>query len=144
MSGACAVALLAAAPAQAASEGDEVFFKRAASCVAALERDVDTMAGRYKAGERSVKSGLVKLTEQGFSFIGRAYVRGLRKDEADQLVAEARAAQKEMPPEAVQALSTSCQAEGAKLFNDANGLEQALVSNRARARVDKLLAKKSG
>ncbi len=135
--------LLGAASARAATaEADAVFFKRAASCVALLERDATEMAGRYKAGERSLKPGLVRLTEQGFTFIGKAYLRGLRKPEADRLIEEATEAQKAMPADALLQLSNGCRAEGAKLYADANGFEQMLVSNRAKARVDKLLAQK--
>jgi hypothetical protein len=135
----------AARPAAAAgaSEADTAFFRHAAACVAALERDATTMAGRYQSGDRSVKSGLVKLTEQGFSFVGKAYLRGLRKEEADQLTAEARESQKGMSAAALQKLSSDCQAEGGRLYGQASALEQAVVSNRAKARVEKLLAKKS-
>jgi hypothetical protein len=124
------------------TEADAAFFRHAAACVAVLERDAKAMAGRYQAGDRSVKPGLVKLTEQGFSFIGKAYLRGLRKEEADQLTNEARESQKDMSPAALQKLSTDCQAEGATLYGKASALEQAVVSNRAKARVEKLLAKK--
>ncbi|MGM9487742.1 hypothetical protein [Ideonella sp. YS5] len=140
-----ALALAGARPAAAAgaTEADTAFFRHAAACVAALERDATTMAGRYQSGDRSVKPGLVKLTEQGFSFVGKAYLRGLRKEEADQLTAEARESQKGMSSAALQKLSTDCQAEGGKLYGQASALEQAVVSNRAKARVEKLLAKKS-
>jgi hypothetical protein len=131
--------LLAAGPTAAAP--DDPFYRRAASCVAVLERDAAALAGRYRAGERNLKPALVKMTEQGFTFIGKAYLRGLRKAEADRLVDEAKAEQKGMPPEALAQLSAACQAEGAKLYAGANGLEQALVTNRAKARVDKLLAR---
>jgi hypothetical protein len=132
-------------PAAAAetTEADTAFYRHAAACVAVLERDATTMAGRYQSGDRSVKPGLVKLTEQGFSFIGKAYLRGLRKEQADQLTAEARDAQKAMPASALQKLSSDCQAEGSRLYGQASALEQALVSNRAKARVDKLLARKA-
>lgn len=140
---ALSVAAVLVAPAHAATgEDDAVFFRRAASCVAVLERDAVSLAGRYRAGERAVKPSLVKLTEQGFSFIGRAYLRGLRKDEADRLTEEAKQVQQTMPADALRQLSTGCQAEGTRLYADAGSLEQMLVSNRARARVDKLLAKK--
>jgi hypothetical protein len=136
---ACAGATLAhAAP------DDESFYRRAASCVAVLEHDARALADRHKSGERGLKPGLVRLTEQGFAFIGKAYLRGLRKDEADRLVDEAKAAQAAMAPEALDQLSSACRAEGAKLYAGANGLERALVTNRAKARVDKLLAKKGG
>jgi len=130
-------------PARAdASQADAAFYRRAASCVAALERNAVVLAERYQAGERGLKPSLVKLTEQGFSFIGRAYLRGLRKEEADELTAEAKEAQQGMSAEAFQQLSSDCQAEGARLYADAGSLEQMLVSNRAKARVDKQLAPK--
>ena len=136
-------ALLGAASADAAAtEADTQFFNRAASCVAVLEHDATELANRYKAGERSLKPGLVRLTEQGFAFVGRAYLRGLRKAEADKLIDEAKAAQKLMTADALLQLSTGCRAEGAKLYADANGFEQMIVSNRAKARVDKLLAQR--
>src|SRR5262245_34289816 len=137
------VLLLAAGPTGAAPE-DAPFYRRAASCVAVLERDAVALAHRHKAGERGLKPGLVKMTEQGFAFIGKAYLRGLRKAEADRLVEEAEAEQKGMAPDALSQLSAGCQAEGAKLYASANGIEQALVTNRAKARVDKLLAVKKG
>jgi hypothetical protein len=133
--------VMAAAPAVAAPD-DAPFYRRAAACVAVLEHDAAALAGRHQAGERGLRPALVKLTEQGFAFIGKAYLRGLRKNEADRLVDEAKAAQKGQPPEALAQLSAGCQAEGARLYAGANGLEQALVTNRAKARVDKLLAKK--
>lgn len=131
-------------PAQAApSAEDTQFYRRAASCVVVIERDALQLAGRYKAGDRAVKPSLVKLTEKGFAFIGRAYLRGLREDEANRLKADASVEQKAMPADELEQLSGSCQAEGAQLYGDANGFERALVSNRAKARVDKLLAKKT-
>jgi hypothetical protein len=48
-----------------------------------------------------------------------------------------------MAPAALQKLSTDCQAEGGKLYGQASALEQTVVSNRAKARVEKLLAKKN-
>lgn len=138
---ACSLATAGAARA-AASEADHQFFRHAAACVAVLQNDAVALADRYRAGDRAVKPALVKLTEQGFSFIGRAYLRGLRKEEGDRLTTQAEAAQKSMPPEALRQLSTNCQAEGARLYAEASSLEQMVVSNRAKARVDKLLAAK--
>jgi hypothetical protein len=132
-----------ACPARAApSVEDAEFYRRAASCVVVMERDALQLAARYQAGERGVKPRLVKLTENGFAFVGRAYLRGLREAEANRLKAEAAVAQKTLAPDELEQLSSSCQAEGAQLYADANGIERALVSNRAKARVDKLLAKK--
>ena len=126
----------------AAAPDDAAFHRRAADCVAVLERDASALATRVQAGDKAARPGLLKLTEQGFTFVGRAYLRGLRKAEADRLVDEAKVAQKSLPPEPLQQLSASCQAEGARLFADANALERALVTNRAKARVESLLAAK--
>ncbi|WP_374675278.1 hypothetical protein [Ideonella sp.] len=142
----CLAALAAlggAGVAQAApTAADKAFYQRAAACVAVLEKEAGDMAGRYQAGERTLKPALVKLTEQGFAFIGQAYLRGLRQAEADRMLDEAKAAQRSLPADARAQLVAACRSEGARLYADANGLEQALVSNRARARVDKLLAKR--
>lgn len=135
--------LALAEPTVAAADADAVFYRHAASCVAVLERDALALSARYKAGEPAVKPALVKLTEQGFTFIGKAYLRGLRKEEADRLTHQAEAAQKTMPLDALRELSSGCQAEGSRLYADAGMLQQMLVSNRARARVDKLLAAKN-
>jgi hypothetical protein len=64
----------------------------------------------------------------------------LRKPLADQLLDEAERRQSLMAPVALQDLSVSCQAEGQRLLQDANFLERALVRNRAKARVEDLLA----
>jgi hypothetical protein len=133
--------LVSGACAQAADD-DATLNHRAASCVAVLEHDAQALARRYQAGDKAVRPGLVRLTEQGFTFIGKAYLRGLRKAEADRLVAEAVALHKTLSADALQQLSSGCQAEGAKLFTESNMLERALVSNRAKARVETLLAPK--
>lgn len=126
----------------APSAADKAFYERAASCVAVLEQEASDMAGRYQPGDRTLKPALVKLTEQGFAFIGQAYLRGLRQAEADRMLRDAKATQRSLAPDARAQMVDTCRTEGAQLYADANGLEQALVSNRARARVDKLLAKR--
>ena len=139
-----ALLMASAWPSQAApSAEDAQFYRRAASCVVVMERDALQLAGRYQAGDRDVKPSLVKLTVNGFAFVGRAYLRGLREAEANRLKAEAAVTQKTLAFDELEQLSSSCQAEGAQLYADANGLERALVSNRAKARVDKLLAKRT-
>lgn len=79
--------------------------------MAVLERDASALATRVQAGDKAARPGLLKLTEQGFTFVGRAYLRGLRKAEADRLVDEAKVAQKSLPPKPLQQLSAGCQAE---------------------------------
>lgn len=116
------------------------FFLRSSSCVAVMKTNLLDLTERFHRGETSVRNDIVHLTELGFSFVGTAYKRGLRKPLADQLLDEAERRQSLMAPVALQDLSVSCQAEGQRLLQDANFLERALVRNRAKARVDDLLA----
>lgn len=113
--------------------------QRASLCVAALQADVLTLKGRYQAGETTVKPQMVTLTRQGFAFVGTAYLRGLRKAEADQLLERAEAKVAALPKAELASLSANCQNEGERLYREANAIERALVANRAQARVDKLL-----
>lgn len=115
-------------------------YRRASACVAVMKQDVVLLAERFRAGDSAVRPDMLRLTEWGFSFIGTAYKSGLRKQQADQLLADAEKAQKRQSPEVLRSLSSGCQAEGAKLLRDSNFVERALVSNRAKARVDALLA----
>ncbi|HSI56966.1 MAG TPA: hypothetical protein VLA16_05385 [Ideonella sp.] len=115
-------------------------YRHASACVAVMKQDATALAERYRAGATAVRPEVVRLTELGFTFIGTAYKSGLRNPQADQLLDEAEQAQQGQPASALKQLSADCQAEGAKLLRDSNALERALVSNRARARVDRLLA----
>lgn len=132
--------LATAAQAQVVEPPPEVFYRRASACVAVMKRDVVSLKQRLLAGAPQLRPQMVKLTELGFTFIGTAYKRGLRKEQADALLAEAETAQKTQPAEGLKKLSTDCQAEGSRLLAKANVIERALVSNRAKARVDDLLA----
>jgi hypothetical protein len=135
--------LLAAIPARA-QEGEDAAklaaHKHASACVAVLKREALVLTVRHKAGHPETRPEIVRLTEQGFAFIGTAYKNGLRKPQADQLLDEAEMAQKQASPEALRQLLGECQVEGAKLLREANFVERALVGNRAAARVEKMLA----
>lgn len=141
VTGAAASVLVLAATGADAVEADDdaAFHRRAASCVAVMKGDVERLVPRFRAGEAALRPDLERLTAQGYAFIGTAYLRGLRKAEADRMLEAAEAEQRLQAPDALRALSSACQAEGAALLANANGLERALVNNRARARVDKLL-----
>jgi hypothetical protein len=135
--------LLAPLVAWAAPSADDAAtngFRRASACVAVMKRDVVGLTEHYHAGNPGVRPDIQRLTELGFVFIGTAYKSGLRKPQADQLLEEAEQAQKHEPADVLKLLSTDCQAEGAKLMRDTNFVERALVSNRAKARVETLLA----
>lgn len=116
------------------------FYRRASDCVAVMKRDVVTLRGRHEAGATQVRPQMLRLTELGFTFIGTAYKRGLRKEQADALLLEAEKTQKLMNADGLRRLSSECQAEGGKLLAKANVIERALVANRAKARVDDLLS----
>ena len=129
------------APAQGGNAAPpDPFYRRASDCVAVMKRDVVGLKSRHEAGAPQVRPQMLRLTELGFTFIGTAYKRGLRKEQADTLLLEAEKAQKAMSPEGLRKLSTECQAEGGKLLAKANVIERALVANRAKARVEDLLA----
>lgn len=134
--------LLGSAPAHAQAPDDTKLpaYKHASACVAVLKREALLLTARYKAGHTETRPEIVKLTELGFTFIGTAYKSGLRNPLADQLLDEAEQAQKHASPEALRQLLGECQGEGARLLREANFLERALLSNRASARVDKMLA----
>lgn len=116
------------------------FYRRASDCVAVMKRDVVVLKGRHDAGATQVRPQMLRLTELGFTFIGTAYKRGLRKELADALLLEAEKTQKAMSADGLRRLSGECQAEGGKLLAKANVIERALVANRAKARVDDLLS----
>lgn len=140
-------ALLAAAmlagPAVRAADADaadQAFYQRAASCAAVMKQEVVRLGDRWRAGDRNVKGDARRLTELSFTFVGIAYKRGLRGEAADRLLADAERAQAAQPAAALRQLSADCQAEAVKLLDRSNVLERALVRNRAKARVDQLMA----
>jgi hypothetical protein len=118
----------------------QAFFQQAARCTAVLKTQVTSMQARSAKGEANLRPEMVRLAELSFAFVGRAYLRGLRKPLADQLLSAAEMQQRSLSAPALAALSAECQAQGAQVLNDANFVERALVRNRAAARVDKLLA----
>lgn len=130
---------LLSGPVLAADAATDAFYRRASACVAVMKQDVVVLTARHQAGATTVRPDIQRLTELGFTFVGTAYKRGLRKAQADQMLADAEASQKGQGADALKKLSTECQAEGARLLAKANVIERALVANRARARVDKLL-----
>jgi len=137
---AAAFALPLASRAAPLDEAGLARFRHASACVAVMKRDAAALAERYRAGTTSVKPDVVRLTEAGFAFIGTAYKAGLRNPQADQLLDEAEAAQKSQSAASLRQLSADCQVEGAKLLRDSNMFERALVANRVKSRVEKLLA----
>ncbi len=129
-----AAALLVAAAAAHADPSPE----RAAYCVAALKVRADPLADRLRAGEESVEAPLLVIVTASFAFIGSAYKQGLRSERADELVKAAEKAQAKLPPAEMTRAQDACQAEGQKLYADANYIERLLVRRAASNRIERL------
>lgn len=113
--------------------------ERRAACVAALTTKAEPLVARLKAGDGSVKPELLGLTESGFALIGVAYQDGLRKPEADQMLAAAKQAQKTMPADELSALQATCRAAGSKVLSQASMFERFLVTSAAQRRVNRII-----
>jgi hypothetical protein len=109
-----------------------------AECVAALEVQAAAMADEYRSGKTEIEPELVRRVQEGFAFIGTAYLQGLREDEANRLLKAAQKAQESLPPAELAARQAACRTEGARLLEKANVLERAFVMKAAQRRVDKL------
>jgi hypothetical protein len=101
--------------------------QHSAACVAALEVEAIAMADEMKAGHPEIEPELVRRVQQGFAFIGVAYKQGLRKEEADQLLKQAEADTQTLPRTELTARQQACQAEGARLLDNASPFERAFV-----------------
>jgi len=112
--------------------------QHSAECVAALEVEAETMADQYRSGHTDVEAELVRRVQQGFAFIGTAYLQGVRDAEADRLLKAAEAAQKEIPVDELTARQAACRSEGARLLENANVIERAFVMKAAQRRVERL------
>jgi len=134
---------LAATPARAnADVEDPDLQERRAACVAALTTLAEPLAARLKQGDHGGEAELLGLTESGFALIGAAYRDGLRKPEADKLLAAAKKAQKNMPAPELAKLQSACKAEGGKVLAEASMLEHFLVTSAARKRVNRIAEKR--
>jgi|KBSMisStaDraftv2_1062788.scaffolds.fasta_scaffold88312_2 hypothetical protein len=112
--------------------------QHSAECVAALEADAEAMAAQYRSGRTEVEPELVRRVQQGFAFIGTAYLQGVRDAEADRLLKAAQAAQKEMPSADLVTRQAACRTEGTRLLEKANAIEREFVTEAARRRVDRM------
>ena len=117
-------------------------WKRTSACVAVMKREIVMLADKHRAGDRNAQGEMVRQAEWSFALIGTAYKQGLRKPQADKLLEEAEAALKAQSPDEQKALLQACQTEGQKTYKEANFVERALVSNRAKARIEAMLKPK--
>ncbi len=141
----CAIGALAplAAHAQTVPTDDEAFYQRAAVCAAAMEVDQLALANRLRAGDTSARPPLVDITKLGFSYVGEAYLRGLRNPRADEMLKAQRLEVKTWDAPRREKTVGECRVEAQSIFDGANGLTQSLLMNRVNKRVDKFLAQKA-
>lgn len=112
-----------------------------AQCVAALQVDTERLAAEVKAGKEASRPVLQAHLEAGVAFVGDAYLQGTRDEaRARALANDALEAQKSLTKEELAARQSACASEGAKLLDDSNGIERALVRQVAKRRMNKLLA----
>ena len=115
--------------------------ERAAACVAALKLRADSLGARLPKDPR-VEPELTAVLEQGFAFIGDAYLNGMRdKARADALLAQAQQAQKSLTPAQIAERQAGCQAEALRLLKDASPFGRMVVSHQARKRVERIKQK---
>jgi hypothetical protein len=96
------------------------------------------MADEYRSGKTEIEPELVRRVQEGFAFIGTAYLQGLREEEANRLLKAAQKAQESLPAAELAARQVACRTEGARLLEKANVVERAFVMKAAQRRVDKL------
>jgi hypothetical protein len=111
-----------------------------ARCVAALDVQTRDLARGVKAGDASLRGVLEERLLYGAAFVGDAYLNGASDEQqAKALRDQAIEAQKSLPPPQLAGLRAACASEGAKLYESANALQQAVVKRLAKKRLDRLL-----
>jgi hypothetical protein len=112
--------------------------KHSAQCVAALKVRATALEDQLRAGQQEAEPQLQVVLERGFAFIGSAYLQGVSKAEANELLAEASAALQSQPPVDLVERQAACDAEGRRLLEEAGPLAQGLATKAARKRIEKL------
>lgn len=112
----------------------------AARCVAALDQNTREVAQQVKAGKDDLRGLLLDRLVSGTAFVGDTYLHSdVDEKQAKELANQALEAQKSLPEAELAARQTACAAEGAKLYEQSNGLQQSVVKHLARKRMNKLL-----
>jgi hypothetical protein len=112
--------------------------EHSAACVAALQVEAEALADELRHGRTEIEPELVRRVQQGFAFVGTAYLQGLRVEEANRLLRAAEQAQQLLPAPELAARQAACRSEGTRLLEKANPLERAFVMKAAQRRVDRL------
>ena len=138
---ATALALLTgmAAPVLADDAADEAFYHRASECAAAMQVDQFALVARVRSGDKSVRPALFDITKLGFTYVGRAWQRGLQQPRADQMLKAAIEEQKDWPAARHASTVTECRAEAQKIYDDA-GLWKMALDGLANKRVNRYMS----
>jgi hypothetical protein len=125
--------------AQSKAPAPPPFYVEAADCTAAFQARVVTRLAQPKTDTRD--KAILRDTEMGFIFIGVAYKEGLRKPEADSLLAAAAKRWAQLSKAEQEGRLATCATRSQQLMDDVTAFERFLVKNRANARVERLLEK---
>ncbi len=137
---ACALAAPLAARAQTVPDNDEAFYQRAAVCAAAMEVDQLALVMRVRAGDAAARAPLVDITRLGFSYVGEAYLRGMRNPRADDMLKAERIEVRTWDDARREKTVGECRVEAQAIYDSANALTQSLLMNRVNKRVDKFIS----
>lgn len=115
------------------------FFTEAADCSAAYKAGV---TARLKQPKTEVRDkAILEDTERSFVFIGVAYKQGLRKPEADRLLAQSEQRWARLPKAEQARRVDACTKRAEKLMDEVSFIERYAVQNRAKARVEQQFEK---
>lgn len=112
----------------------------AAQCVAALDVSTRDLASQVKDGDDTVRPLLLQRLVAGTAFVGEAYLNGnVDEKQARALADQAMDAQKRLSPQDLDSRQRACAAEGSRLYDASNALQQAVVRHLAKKRMGRLL-----
>jgi hypothetical protein len=127
------------APAEGA-DANEAFYERTAVCAAAMEVDQLALVRRAHEGAQGLRPQIFTLTRLGFTYVGMAYLKGLRDPRATQMLKAQRVEQKSWTPARHAQVVAECRKEAQAQYDDAPAMERWFADKKANSRVDKFLA----
>lgn len=130
---------VAQASASTPSPDSAAFFQEASDCSAAYKAGVTARLAQPKTEARD--KAILEDTERSFVFIGVAYKQGLRKPEADTMLAQSEQRWAKLPKAEQAKRVGACTKRAEKLMEEVSFIERYAVQNRAKARVEQQFAK---
>jgi hypothetical protein len=112
--------------------------EHSALCVQALKLRADALGDRLDPGQPEVEAQLQTLLERGFAFIGSAYLQGLDRAQGDALLAKASQQLQRLPEAQLARRQAECEAEGARLLQEAGPFAQNLATRSAAKRIERV------